>query len=111
MILSLIYRVLNRVKVQDEITRDMELTFEEARAKARAGWWRTYATFSIKEIGGLFSLPSSQVWWRQAIGWSLPGSAAGWLVSFFWPVLTAGSIFFVLSLDMNYSSMNALFGA
>lgn len=84
--LSVIYRMLNRFKVQDEITHDMELTFEEARVKARADGWQSYAMFSIREIGGLLSLASSQVWWQQAIGWSLAGLTAGWLLSFFWPV-------------------------
>jgi uncharacterized protein involved in exopolysaccharide biosynthesis len=83
--LSFIYRLLSRFKTQDEITQDMQLTFEEAQAYARVrGWW-SYSIFAVKEIGGLFGLPTKERWWLRTAGWALAGLAAGWIVSYFVP--------------------------
>ncbi len=83
--LSFIYRLLSRFKTQDEITQDMQLTIEHARADARArGWW-SYSIFAIREIGGLFGLPTKEHWWLRTAGWALAGLAAGWIASFLLP--------------------------
>ena len=79
--LSFLYRLMNRLKSQDDLTQDMQLTFEEARAEARrAGWW-SYLKFAAREIGGLFHLPSAKSLWIRVLGWSLAGLAAGWIAS------------------------------
>lgn len=84
--LTFLYRLLSRFKIQDDVTQDMQLTFEDARADARArGWW-SYSIFAVKEIGGLLGVPTAERWWLRTAGWGLAGLAAGWLVSFFLPV-------------------------
>ena len=83
--LTFIYRLLSRFKIQDDVTEDMQLTFEDARKDARArGWW-SYSIFAVKEIGGLFGLPTAERWWMRTAGWGLAGLATGWLVAFFLP--------------------------
>ena len=84
--LTFFYRLLSRFKIQDDVTEDMQLTFEDARADARArGWW-SYSIFAVKEIGGLLGLPTAERWWLRTAGWGLAGLAAGGIVSFFLPV-------------------------
>jgi len=84
--LTFLYRLLSRFKIQDDVTQDMQLTFEEARADARArGWW-SYSIFAVKEIGGLLGLPTAERWWLRTAGWGLAGLAAGGIVSFFLPM-------------------------
>ncbi len=84
--LTFFYRLLSRFKTQDDITKDMQLTFEEARTEARArGWW-SYTAFAVREIAGLFNLPNARLWWLKIAGWSLAGLAAGWIASFIMPV-------------------------
>jgi len=84
--LSFFYRLLSRFKTQDDLTKDMRRTFEEARADAWArGWW-SYTAFAVREIGGLFNVPSTKTWWLRTAGWGLAGLAAGALVSYFLPV-------------------------
>lgn len=84
--LTFLYGLLSRFKIQDDVTKDMQLTFEDARADARArGWW-SYSIFAVKEIGGLLGLPTAERWWLRPAGWGLAGLAAGGIVSFFLPV-------------------------
>ena len=84
--LSFVYRLLSSFKTQDEVTQDMQLTFEDARTDARArGWW-SYSIFSVKEIAGLIGLPTGERWWLRTAGWGLAGLAAGWILSFFLPI-------------------------
>jgi hypothetical protein len=83
--LTFLYRLLSRFKIQDDVTQDMQLTFEDARTDARArGWW-SYSIFAVKEIGGLLGLPTAERWWLRTAGWSLAGLAAGWIVSLILP--------------------------
>ena len=84
--LTFFYRLLSRFKIQDDITEDMQLTFEDARTDARArGWW-SYSIFAVKEIGGLLGLPTAERWWLRTAGWGLAGLAAGGIVSYLVPV-------------------------
>lgn len=83
--LSFLFRLFHRFQTQDEVTTDMQLTFEEARADARAGGWWSYARFAAREMGGLFRLPDRNRWWLKAAGWGLSGLAAGSLAAMFWP--------------------------
>jgi uncharacterized protein involved in exopolysaccharide biosynthesis len=84
--LSFFYHLLSRFKTQDDITLDMQRTFEDARTDARSrGWW-SYTAFAVREIGGLFNLPNARLWWLRIVGWSLAGLAVGWIASFIMPV-------------------------
>ena len=84
--LTFLYRLLSRFKIQDDVTHDMQLTFEDARADARArGWW-SYSIFAVKEICGLLGLPTAESWWLRIAGWGLAGLAAGGIVSLVLPV-------------------------
>jgi len=80
------YRLLSRFKTQDDLTQDMQRTFEDARADARTrGWW-IYTVFAVREIGGLLNPPNTRLWWLKIVGWSLAGLAVGWIASFIMPV-------------------------
>ncbi len=84
--LTFFYRLLSSFKIQDDVTQDMQLTFEDARTDARArGWW-SYSIFAVKEICGLLGVPTAERWWLRTAGWGLAGLAAGGIVSFFLPV-------------------------
>lgn len=83
--LSTIYRLLGRFKRQDEISEDMQRTFEEARLEARGRGWGSYSMFAAREIAGLFSLPPARLWWLRAAAWGVAGAAAGWIASYALP--------------------------
>jgi hypothetical protein len=76
--LTMLYKFLLRLRRQDDVTRDMLPTFEEAKADARASGWFSYAGFAIRELAGLLrpQRPAKRRWPAVA-AWGPGGLAVG----------------------------------
>ena len=96
--LTILYKFLVRFRRQDEITHDMLVTFEEARADARARGWISYAGFAIRELTGLaLERRRAQRRWLTVAAWGLGGLAVGVAITYIRPPQYSSEAFLVVS--------------
>lgn len=96
--LTMLYKFLVRFRRQDEVTRDMLATFEEARADARARGWIGYARFAIRELTGLVLAPRPvKRRWPGVAAWGLGGLAVGFAITYIRPPQYSSEAFLVVS--------------
>ncbi len=96
--LTMLYKFLVRFRRQDELTRDMLATFEEARGDARARGWIHYAGFAIRELTGLaLARRPAKRRWPAVVAWGLGGLAVGVVITYLRPPQYSSEAFLRLS--------------